>query len=223
MQIEASSDLETLIERNGSVKVLLETKRKEVQDLLKTTQTAHKEAKRLLETCQQLMSSQDPVYSAFVRSLPADVPGPQMEEEISSEKARLELMHEGNGGVIKEYEQRQKRVENLKAKAEECKHALDELEGKIKEVRDQWEPELDNLVEKISKSFSYNMQQINCAGEVGIFKDEQDFDDWAIQIRVKFRYVHPVSMLYITLRLFLSTQRPPSTTTNPRRRRLTTI
>ena len=197
MQIEASSELETLMERNSSVKALLENKRKAVQELMETTQKAHREAKRLLDACQHLMNSEDPEYSAFVSSLPADVPGQQMEEEISSEKARLELMHEGNGGVIKEYEQRQKRVDELKAKADDCKHALDELGGKIDELRNQWEPELDKLVERISRSFSYNMQQINCAGEVGIFKDEQDFDEWAIQIRVKFRCVCSASLLHI--------------------------
>lgn len=196
MHIEASSEVETLVERNSSVKTLLESKRKEVDELVKTSQATQKEARRILAICQQLMAIDDPEYSAFLNALPQDKRGQEMEEEIASEKARLELMHEGNGGVIREYEQRQKRVDNLKSKAEECKHALDELGGKITEVRDQWEPELDRLVEKISRSFSYNMQQISCAGEVGIFKDEQDFDDWAIQIRVKFRFVHLFFIFY---------------------------
>lgn len=191
MQIEATSEVQTLIERNSSVKLLLDNKRKEVEALQQTTQKARDDARRILAICQQLVASEDAAFNAFLNSIPTDAPGQQMEDEISSEKARLELMHEGNGGVIKEYEQRQRKVESLKAKAEECKHALDELQDKIKEIREHWEPELDKLVEKISRSFSYNMGQINCAGEVGIFKDEQDFDEWAIQIRVKFRYVQP--------------------------------
>ena len=193
MQIEATSEVESLIERNSSVKLLLDNKRKEVQELQQTSHKALADARRILTVCQQLMNTEDADFNAFLNSLPSDAPGQQMEDEISSEKARLELMHEGNGGVIKEYEQRQRKVESLKAKAAECKHALDELQDKIKEIREHWEPELDKLVEKISRSFSYNMGQINCAGEVGIFKDEQDFDEWAIQIRVKFRYVQATS------------------------------
>ncbi|KAL8824374.1 MAG: hypothetical protein Q9191_005097 [Dirinaria sp. TL-2023a] len=198
MHIEATSEVETLIQRNSSVKTLLENKRKEVRELTSTAENVRKEAKRLMKICTQIINVQgaaEPAFSAFLQELPTDADGAHMEEEISSEKARLELMHEGNGGVIKEYEQRQKRVEALKAKEEECNHALQELGAKITELRGNWEPELDNLVEKISRSFSYNMQQINCAGEVGVFKDEQDFDDWAIQIRVKFRENEPLSLL----------------------------
>ena len=197
MQIEAASEVQTLEERNSSVKIQLDQKRKEVDELGRASQEGQREAKRILVICQQLMATEDPEYREFISKLEPSKTGQQMEEEISSEKARLELMHEGNGGVIKEYEQRQKRVDSLKVKAEDCKHALDELGGKIREIRDQWEPELDKLVEKISRSFSYNMQQINCAGEVGIFKDEQDFDEWAIQIRVKFRFV-PRSLIMIS-------------------------
>ena len=190
MHIEAISDVETLIERNSSVKTMLENKRKEARDLTSTAEHTRKEAQRLVKICSQIISEEgtaEPEFGAFLRELPTEANGAQMEEEISSEKARLELMHEGNGGVIQEYEQRQKRVESLKAKGEDCNHALQELGEKITDLRGSWEPELDSLVAKISRSFSYNMQQINCAGEVGIFKDEQDFDDWAIQIRVKFR------------------------------------
>lgn len=190
MHIEATSDIETLISRSGSVKDLLETKRKEVDEATKAAATARKDAKRLLDISMRLIKiegEQEPEFGAFLHNLPTEASGAQMEDEVSGEKARLELMHEGNGGVIKEYEQRQKRVEALKAKEEECRHALQELGERIQELRGKWEVELDSLVAKISQSFSFNMQQINCAGEVDIFKDEQDFDEWAIQIRVKFR------------------------------------
>ena len=39
------------------------------------------------------------------------------------------------------------------------------FDKKIKEFRDQWEPELDCIVKKISNSFSQNMEQIRCTGE----------------------------------------------------------
>ena len=188
MLIEATSEFETLESRNSDVKALLEAKKHEVDALIRETQIAQDDARKILDRCKALMSSPDEALQEFFRSLPTEQSIEQLEIEIESEKARLELMHEGNGGVIKEFEQRQKRIDALKAKLEEFKHGLDEFDEKIREIRDQWEPELDKLVKRISDSFSFNMRQINCAGEVGIFKDEEDFDQWAILIQVKFRY-----------------------------------
>ena len=51
----------------------------------------------------------------------------------------------------------------------------------------QWEPQLDELIAKISEAFADNFSKIQCAGEVVVYKDEEDFDQWAIQIKVKFR------------------------------------
>ena len=194
MLIEATSDFEILRERNSSVEELLVDQRRQVDSLAKETEALQKTAKALLDKCTQLMSGVDDEVRNFLLALPASQTTEQLESEIESEKARLELMHEGNGGVIKEYEQRQKRIDVLTSRLEQIKNALSELEDKIKELRDQWEPELDSLIEKISNSFSLNMEQISCAGEVGVHKDE-DFDQWAIQIRVKFRYAPPPSIV----------------------------
>lgn len=187
MLIEASSDLSVLIERNSSVKDLLQTKQREVDEISREKLAAASEAQRLLEVIRNLMTTADPTVSEFFQTLPEGQSSEELEIEIESERARLELMHEGNGGVIREFEQRQKRIDVLKAKLGEINHSLGEFDEKIKELRDKWEPELDQLVGKISDSFSFNMQQISCAGEVAVFKDEDDFDQWAIQIRVKFR------------------------------------
>ena len=188
MLIEATSDFDILKERNSSVEDLLVEQRHQVDSLAKETDALQKTAKALLDKCTQLMTGVDDEVRNFLLALPASQTTEQLESEIESEKARLELMHEGNGGVIKEFEQRQKKIDGLTKRLEQIKNALSELEDKIKELRDQWEPELDSLVGKISNSFSLNMEQISCAGEVGVHKDE-DFDQWAIQIRVKFRYV----------------------------------
>ena len=186
MLIEATSDFEILGERNSAVKELLEEQRRQVDALVKETDALHKTAREFAAECSEIMKGIDEQLRAFFVALPPDQTKEQLEDEIGSEKARLELMHEGNGGVIREYEQRKKKIDALSARLEEIKNALSEFDDKIKELRDQWEPELDSLVEKISNSFSLNMEQISCAGEVGIHKDE-DFDQWAIQIRVKFR------------------------------------
>ena len=186
--IEVNSDVEVLTEQNSAVKTLLKTKEGELDGLNKSLKDIAGKATQLLNSCIALNS--DPVMHEFVRQLPEGQTIEELETEIESDKARLDLMHEGNGGIIRDFEQRQKKIDTLKAKLEEVKHALDELDGKLKDIKDRWEPELDRLVKNISASFAFNMRQINCAGEVGIYKDEQEFDQWAIQIQVKFRYVN---------------------------------
>ena len=189
MLIEATSEFDILKERNSSVKELLASQQRKVDELIKTNNEAQQEARGLLETCSKTLSREDnSELRDFLQRLPDGQTTEELEAEIDSERARLELMHEGNGGVIKEYEARQKKIDSLQSRLDEIKYALSELDDKVKELRDQWEPELDSLVNKISGSFSFNMEQISCAGEVGVYKDD-DFDQWAIQIRVKFRCV----------------------------------
>ena len=191
MEIEATSDVSTLMERNAAVKTMLQDKQKEVDALDRSRMAARRRAEEAYRPLVALIaeSDSDPALKEFLQSISTTATPTEMEDEISAEEARLELTHEGNGAVIREYEQRQKRVDALKATLEEGKGAFDEQAEHIRAIREKWEPELDKLVEKISKSFEYNMAQINCAGEVAVFKDENDFDSWAIQILVKFRYV----------------------------------
>ena len=167
---------------------LLQSQEGVVDALEEEARGAREGATRLLSECQNLLTTGEPELVAFFRGLPEGQTTEALEAEIDSEKARLDLMHEGNGSVIREYEARQKKIDSLTTRLQEIKLALSELDEKIKGIRDQWEPELDSLVRRISDSFSYNMAQISCAGEVGVYKDD-DFDQWAIQIRVKFRYV----------------------------------
>ena len=189
MLIEATSDVEVLVERNSAMKQDLAIKQREVDELSKAVEIAVAEVRKLLAACQRLFdpSNEDEALKDFMRALPREQTPEELEAEIESEYARLELMHEGNDGVIREFEQRQKKIDGLKSRLEDVRSGLEELDGKIKEAREQWEPKLDELVQRISDSFAYNMQQINCAGEVSVYKDEQDFDKWAIQILVKFR------------------------------------
>lgn len=190
MFIEANSDFEILSERNQEVRQQLEGKTRELVELDKALQTARTEAKAAITECQKILEEADPALAEFLREKSAEgqvLLEEELETEIESEKARLELMHEGNGDVIREYERRQNQIDRLHASLDEVKHALDELDAKINEIRHDWEPRLDNLVESISSSFGHNMEQIRCAGEVSVHKDEEDFDKWSIQIKVKFR------------------------------------
>ncbi|KAL8949981.1 MAG: hypothetical protein Q9222_003959, partial [Ikaeria aurantiellina] len=172
MLIEARSDLSVLTDKNSQVEELLTLKRQEVQELTRQTKQLLQAAQALLKRIQKDMADAavrgDDAYQDFMREIPDDRTSEDLETEIESEQARLELMHEGNDrGVIKEYEAREKRIGQLQQHLEQMREELVLADERIQGVREQWEPELDRLVALISRSFSENMKEIGCAGEVG--------------------------------------------------------
>ena len=111
----------------------------------------------------------------------------QLETEVQSTQARLEMTSGGgNADTIAQFEERGRKIDKEREELQRAQHELEGLEGSIEQIKSQWEPELDALISKISEAFAENFAQIQCAGEVGMHKDE-DFDQWAIQIKVKFR------------------------------------
>ncbi|KAL8826595.1 MAG: hypothetical protein Q9170_007342 [Blastenia crenularia] len=195
MRIEANSDLATLIEKNTSVQNLLAEKRGEVERAAQEHLRYQVAAKAMLANVQALLRVPDEELQEFIHELPAEQSSEEHEAEIESEKARLELMHEGNDrGVIRDFENREQRIRKLREGLEALKEELESAEERVRGVRERWEPELDRLVGLISRSFGENMKEIGCAGEVGVAKDEE-FEDWSIRILVKFRESEPLTPL----------------------------
>lgn len=157
--------------------------------LEKTLTETKKTASRAVKAVNEIKARIDtePGLNELIESWNHNTTVQDLEEEIEAETAKLELMHGDDSNIIGQYEKRERDIENIKNRLKEIEAGLVDVTGQIERIRAKWEPQLDKLVEQISASFSINMKQINCAGEVGIHKDD-DFDQWAIQIRVKFRY-----------------------------------
>ncbi|KAL2183391.1 SMC5-like protein [Thermothelomyces heterothallicus CBS 203.75] len=109
-----------------------------------------------------------------------------IDQAIQVEKAKLEVIQASNPTALEEYERYAARIERERANQATQEARMAELIDRINHIKSQWEPRLDELVRQINDAFSYNFEQISCAGEVGVHKDE-DFDKWAIEIKVKFR------------------------------------
>lgn len=127
-----------------------------------------------------------------------------VDQAIQVEKAKLEVIQASNPTALEEYERYAVRIERERTNQANYEARMAELNDNIHKIRSQWEPGLDRLVSQINDAFSYNFEQISCAGEVGVHKDE-DFDKWAIEIKVKFRYVvwylHGLIQERLTLRV----------------------
>ncbi|KAK5726395.1 Structural maintenance of chromosomes protein 5 [Elasticomyces elasticus] len=107
--------------------------------------------------------------------------------ELKSESIHAKLeMNAGASGqqILKAYEDRAHAIEKLSRRKEAVDAGLEALETDLTDIWEQWEPELDRLIGQISEAFAENFAKIQLAREVSVHKDE-DFEQWAIQIKVK--------------------------------------
>ncbi|GAB7346727.1 hypothetical protein MBLNU459_g1837t1 [Dothideomycetes sp. NU459] len=194
MLIEAESDHEILALRNREVREMLDARRVEIADLGRNCAELKTAAQQFQRQCNAILSNITPKEEEIFHELAENQTPEEFEIEIESTTARLDMVHEGNPHIIREYEERGKQIEKHKGKLERLKGQLTELETQIVAVRQQWEPELDALVAQISDAFGDNFSRIGCAGQVQVYKDE-DFENWAIQVQVKFREHEQLSIL----------------------------
>ncbi len=184
---EAKSDVASLTERNKGIAQQLEDERRLVAEVEREARLAKEAASKALEVCKATLAEEEegPNKEHF-QNVNTNMTMEELRHEIEAERSKLEFIHDGNQGALKEFESRQVTIQKLNDRIDEIGRKLEEVSRKVLEVRQMWEPELDKLVREISNAFAYNFEQIGCAGEVGVHKDE-DFDLWAIEIKVKFR------------------------------------
>ncbi|KAA8896164.1 P-loop containing nucleoside triphosphate hydrolase protein, partial [Sphaerosporella brunnea] len=185
--LEALSDEKILDSQNRAIAKRVEKKTKEVGTIKKETLELQAKAKQLTATLRETLATLSDEDREKLQNLPQDKTLEDIEEEIGTERARLELIHEGNPNAMRQYEERALKITALQKKIDSLRSKLEEKDSAIKDIRDHFEPQLDNLVAKISAAFSNSFKKIGCAGEVRVNKSEEGFDKWEIQALVRFR------------------------------------
>lgn len=188
-EIEAKSDVQGLKARNNELVQMLEDEKRNIAALGEESQSARRRAEAAQAKVIEVFA-QDETRKELLEELAKDKVVDDIDNEIAAEAGKLELIHVANPGALREFEKRAREIEKLRSKMESSTTKLDNLSRQITRIREKWEPKLDELVSKINDAFSYNFEQINCAGEIRVHKDE-DFDLWALDIMVRFRYAHP--------------------------------
>ncbi|KAJ7056762.1 P-loop containing nucleoside triphosphate hydrolase protein [Mycena amicta] len=118
----------------------------------------------------------------------------ELEEELETQEAKLEMNMNTNPGVVEQYERRKQEIEGLQNTIENKERDVHKLEKNIKRTRDNWEPALRSLITSIGKKFSAAFDRIGCAGEIRI-REEEAYEQWAIDILVKFRDTEKLQLL----------------------------
>ncbi|KAJ3289637.1 Structural maintenance of chromosomes protein 5 [Borealophlyctis nickersoniae] len=111
----------------------------------------------------------------------------ELQELAEEKKTRADLIMSVDPAQIARFEADKKAIITKQADAERGERKATEIAGKIERVKNKWQPQLEELVAKISVSFSKAFDGIGCAGEVKLSPDPDDYDKWGIEIFVKFR------------------------------------
>ncbi|PRW39176.1 Structural maintenance of chromosomes 5 [Chlorella sorokiniana] len=107
---------------------------------------------------------------------------------MEERQMEADAMMIANPAALRQYNERCKQIA-------EQEHQLETLEEQRQLARDtldtvsgEWLPRLKEIVEQVSETFSQNFMSVGCAGEVVLHEAPgEDYEKYAIEIRVKFR------------------------------------
>lgn len=197
----------TLRQRHSDSSAMLEEKNTQVRNTINEINDMAVRGRDLNKKARVVYraAGQQPDAEAVLASL-GDHDLNRLNADIDSEKARLELTHGGDSNTIREFEEREKQIGKLHDKLSQFQTKLSEIDAAIAEIRRDWEPKLNALIQKISDAFADSFARIGCAGQVSLDKVQaepgpngepggHDFDQWSIQIHVKFRDHENLSLL----------------------------
>ncbi|KAF3942401.1 hypothetical protein ABW19_dt0209404 [Dactylella cylindrospora] len=187
--IEACSNIQHYNTRNENLRQMK-------QDLER--QASDTEINRQRTICQNLVNQLTEDERDEIKEICDNKTLEQLQDDIKREELRLESIHEGNPLAIKQYEDREKELEGLRARIAAQEANLQATQAQIAETRTIWEPRIDQLVNNISEAFSRSFEFINCAGAVRVRKEGKDgcdFENWQIEILVKFREAESMQVL----------------------------
>ncbi|KAK4187281.1 hypothetical protein QBC35DRAFT_435217 [Podospora australis] len=184
--LEAESDVDVLKEKSAEVTRRLDEEKKALAEFQKKETEARKAAMEAKEELEEKVLNGDEAEVAQKMELAQGQTLENIRASIQAEEMKLDLVHASNPQALEEYERYAAKIAKEKSAQQSKENRLAEINANIQEIRARWEPQLDALVSRINDAFSYNFEQISCAGEVGVHKDEE-FEKWAISIKVKFR------------------------------------
>ncbi|KAM5261465.1 structural maintenance of chromosomes protein 5 isoform 3-T3 [Hipposideros larvatus] len=153
---------------------------------------------RLLQKCKELMKRARQVcnltaeqtipqdYLTAFQDLPNTLD--EIDALLTEERSRASCFTGLNPTVVDDYTKREEEIVQLTGELKIKKVELDKYRENISQVKERWLNPLKEMVEKINEKFSRFFSSMQCAGEVVLhIENEEDYDKYGIQIRVKFR------------------------------------
>ena len=116
---------------------------------------------------------------------------------INDLKARADCLGDVDPRIIREYNRMKETIEELQQDIQARESTMNDKMMNMRTLRDAWVENLNNLVNRINENFSAHFQTMGFAGEVSLKtgSHENDFDNYGIRIRVKYRDSEPLQDL----------------------------
>lgn len=192
-QIEATSDVQGLQLRASAIFKQCDVERAKLKEATEGAQEHHAEASRLRGEVQDLRLEHGDAFTPFA----TDKSPAQVQDELTAEEEGLGMISDVPQNTLLRYEQEKAAISKLEKQLGSRREKIAEVSGDIDELRGSWEPKVDELVDKVTRAFSYNFEKIGCQGEVRLHKDE-DFEKWALHVMVSYRWgISPFTQFYV--------------------------
>lgn len=109
-------------------------------------------------------------------------------EEIENISNQISVRSINDQRTLEEYAEKRDKIKQLRKKMLEAKNASGDVEREMNELHRKWLPKVHEMVESINTMFGKFMRSMKCAGEVELHcPNEYDYDQYGIEIRVKYR------------------------------------
>ncbi|KAI8910380.1 hypothetical protein EDD86DRAFT_205257 [Gorgonomyces haynaldii] len=182
--------LKSLMEMQELEEVMVQSAEQLKVCRLEVEQSQHllKELKALAKTSNQRMEQfkQENPELEFVFDEPVEMTLEEIRNALAQERAKSELAAEIDPNILLQYEANNKSIDGYQVQMNGLNQELEELMNTMGPVRDAWMKDLNDVIDKISESFSKAFNAIGCSGHVKI-NTEGGFEHWGIEIWVKFR------------------------------------
>jgi len=129
--------------------------------------------------------------------VPNIVTSDEIEREIVNKRAEMDCMETVDPKIVAEYRKMKEQIEELEADIAKRDTDIANRHQQMEKVKNEWLERLGGLVERIDARFSAHFATMGFAGEVGLDcgKFENDFENYGIKIRVKYRDHEPLQEL----------------------------
>ena len=109
-------------------------------------------------------------------------------DKVYEMQGRIDCIRGVDPRVLAEYEERKQIIEELEHQLKNEQERTIQLEKQLQVLHNKWYPEIERIVETINNNFSSFFAKMGFVGEVELIrKEERDYNDYGIQIRVQYR------------------------------------
>ncbi|KAK4884603.1 hypothetical protein RN001_000874 [Aquatica leii] len=191
---------------------LLQNKSKDLQAICgRTEQTLNNikttysnkmtEAKTLLNQAKQVSKGFTPDDQGFEEFRESYNNLPDNLAELHSEKehtlSKIDCLSTADVEELEQYHNRVRLIDKYESEIQNADGNLHNINNNMISAQKEWLEPLEEIVQKINEKFSSAFDRMGCAGEVTIFKgeDDKDFKEYGLSIKVKYRDSEPLQEL----------------------------